>query len=440
MRQSVRTIRTQLIRSHFVRSHLRGADLFGSAASRSLLASFVLFAMLLLALPAIGADATGLTKGMQLAKQGKYKEAVAALRAAPQGSTNLYYQGYCYYQLNHQSDAKMFFASVISNYPRSAEAKLAADFLSRIDPSYVKPAAAGAPPAATSSASQSRDTDAAPDASKALASILQLENGEEPADLAKLPSDARIFFTTASSGHMIVDASINGHPYKCMFDTGAPGLLFGKNNLKAMGVIPPQGPPTTSVSGWAGVRLPAWKMNLTVKVGNVERTLPATVQEELDNIPPLIGYAFIKGYQYEIDQKAQCMTLKKEQGNQQSINNLYDVPCTVLGTKPIIAVEVNGKKTEAFIDTGASSTIMNAQTAEALRIEIPADAPTMMAGGIGGMSPYRGVTVSMRLGPIIRKEFQIMIGGHSGSCVGQDFLQGWRFTVDEKKGYMRFFH
>jgi predicted aspartyl protease len=238
---------------------------------------------------------------------------------------------------------------------------------------------------------------------------------------------------------MIVDANINGHPYKCMFDSGAPGLLFGKNQLREMGIPLPQGPATTTVSGWAGVALPAWIMNLTVKVGNVERTLPATIQDDL-NLRPLIGYAFIKGFQYEIDQKAKCMLLKKEQDDKQSINSLYDVPCRVINTKPLIPVEVNNSKVPFFIDTGAAITIMNPMTAAAAHIDIPENAPVHMAGGIGGMSPYRAVNMDIRLGPIIKKDFQVLVGGNAGNAIGQDFLSGWRFTVDEQKGYMRFFH
>lgn len=392
------------------------------------------------------AAADPLEKGMQLARSGKYSDAVQALRGAAPSASNFYYQGYCYHQLKHDPDAKKLFEYVIEHYPSTQEARLAADYLKKMDPSWAPSAPVVPIPSAsvaghTPSQTHSRN----PAHSGKPASVEDLDDAESdsgssaPADMAKLPDQARIFFTPASSGHMIVDATINGHPYKCMFDTGAPGLLFGKNQLKQLGIAPPQGAATTHVSGWAGVALPAWRMNLTVKVGNVERTLPATIQEDFD-MQPLIGYSFIKGYQYEIDQKAKCMMLNKKQQSQQAINSLYDVPCRVIGTKPMVPLEANSRQVPVFIDTGAAHTIMNAAEAAAIGIEIPSDAPVYMAGGVGGTSPYRGVNVDLKLGPIIRKEFQILVGGHAGSCVGQDFLQGWRFTVDENKGYMRFFH
>ena len=387
---------------------------------------------------------SGLEQGMNLARQGKFQDAVKILRPLPPSASNFYYQGYCYFQLKHKDEAKTLFKYVVENYPKSQEAQLANDFLKKIDPSYVAAPLAVASPAVDGKESGSKVAESkhsVPVKTMTAAEFLAMAKAHSlPEDMSKLPDEARLFFVPDErSGHMIVDATINGHPYKCMFDTGAPGLLFGKNHLRAMGLPLPQGPATTRVSGWAGVYLPAWEMNLKVKVGNVERTLPAVVQEEFD-MAPLIGYSFIEGYQYEIDQKAKCMMLRKEQKTNQALNSLYDVPCQVVGTKPIVPLEVNGRKINVFIDTGAAMTIINGSEAVANRIEIPSDAPTFMAGGVGGASPYKGVNLDLKLGPIVRKDFQVMIGGHAGSCVGQDFLQGWRFTVDEHKGLMRFFH
>lgn len=403
---------------------------------KKIIASTVLLLLCSL-LTASAADS--LEKGIQLARQGKYQEAVQILRSCPQNASNFYYQAYCYYQLKREADAKKLFAYVAENFPRSSEAKLATDFLKRLDPAWTSSAALSptmGTPASTSPAAVQ------PSSSRVSSSRLAtppVEEDSETSEIDKLPDMARIYFTPGSNGHMLVDAIINGRPCKCMFDTGAPGLLFGKNHLQQLGIAAPRGAATTSVSGWAGVRLPAWNMPLTVKLGNVERTLNATIQEEFD-MPPLIGYAFVKGFQYEVDQKAKCLTLKKPHESQQAVNNLYDLPCNIIGTKPIVPLEIGGRKIPVFIDTGASNTIINAETAAAANIEIPSDAPVAMMGGVGGTSPYRAVTVDLRMGPIVYREFQVYVGGHAGSCVGQDFLQGWRFTVDEKKKLMRFFH
>ncbi len=407
---------------------------------RALLAASVLTVLSISAIVSVGAATDQLAKGMQLAKQGKYQEASVALRQAPQSSTNYYYQGYCYYQLHQVNYAKKLFSFVVTSYPRSAEAKLASDFLRRIDPEY----SASSSTAATSSSPTASTTSGSENNSQQLNTMLTKlrEAAGGTADLSSLPDVARIYYTPASSGHMIVDAMVNGHPMKCMIDTGAPGLLFGKNNLRTMGIPVPSGPPTTTVSGWAGVALPAWNMPLTVKVGTVERTLNATIQEDFD-MAPLIGYAFIKGYQYEIDARAKIMTLRKEgqtQGANQDINNLYDVPCKIIRTKPVVPLEVSGRKITVFVDTGASSTIINSEDAAAAHIEIPSDANVLYLSGVGGASPYRAVNLDLKLGPIIRKDFQVLIGGHAGNAVGQDFLSGWRFTVDENKGFLRFFH
>ncbi len=399
----------------------------GLILAPGLISFFLLSIQTSLAAPA----SQSLSKGMALAKQGKYQEAVTHLRQAEANASNFYYQAYCYYQLKHEQDAKKLFAYVVDKFPGTDEAKLALDFLKKLDPASI-------PETRPTHSAEAKKQNIQRSRTKAASSMAE-SSADKPEDFDKLPREARIFFTPGSSGHMVVDAKINGHPIKCWFDTGAPGLLFGKNNLRDLGIPVPQGDPTTSVRGWAGVSLPAWEMNLTVKVGNVERTLPAAIQEELD-LPPLIGYSFIEGFQYEIDQKAKCMMLRKEQASEQALNALYDLPCKIVGTKPIVPLEVNGRRIPVFIDTGADTTIINASEAASFKIEVPSDAPSFTGGGIGGSTVYRGVDLNLKLGPIIRKDFQVLIGGHAGSCVGQDFLKGWRFTVDEQKGLLRFFH
>ncbi|MBX9690258.1 MAG: aspartyl protease family protein [Candidatus Obscuribacterales bacterium] len=393
------------------------------------------------ALNSVRASNDNLAAADRLVKDEKYKDAVSLLRKSPQSARNFYYQGYCYYRLKHEPESKQLFQFVLSQYPQSPEAKLADEFLRRIDPHYDS-----APYKQTLLTQKASANSSALNQNARIIETPELlakpPQNHDSKELGDLPQEARIFFTPAvSTGHMMVDASVDGHPVKCMFDTGAPGILFGKNQLRQLGILPPQGPATTSVSGWAGVALPAWTMKLKVKVANLERILPATIQEDFD-LPPLIGYSFIRGYQYEIDQKAKCMLLKKEQRDEksQSINSLYDLPCRILGTKAIVPVDINGRKTPFFIDTGAAITILNSRDAAALRIEIPSDAPVMMAGGVGGLSPYRAVNVDIRLGPIVRRDFQILIGGYAGNALGQDFMQGWRFSVDEKKSLLRFFH
>jgi hypothetical protein len=96
--------------------------------------------------------------------------------------------------------------------------------------------------------------------------------------------------------------------------------------------------------------------------------------------------------------------------------------------------------TKVLVDTGASSTIISLPQATAAGIVIPASAPYMAIQGVGGDLEVRQVTVDLRLGPIVRNDFPVLVGGTHGSAIGQDFMSGWRFTVDRDRGLLRFFH
>ena len=102
---------------------------------------------------------------------------------------------------------------------------------------------------------------------------------------------------------------------------------------------------------------------------------------------------------------------------------------------------VDGKQcSKVLIDTGASMTIISLDQASSMGLDIPDNAPVMMAGGVGGMIPFRRVGLDIRLGPIFKQDFPVMIGGNAGCAIGQDFMAGWRFTVDRDARMVKFFH
>lgn len=409
----------------------------------------ILLMLCLSFLPAgLTANTGDLSKGIELTKQGKYREALTILRpginaqqpSAPENATNYYYQAYCYYQLHDLQDARTLFHAVASRYARSPEAQLASRFLKQLDTRTSAALPADSVKGATADpkilAAIAR-TSEQPDSNN-----LDPENEITTPAAETLPNEGKFYFSPGDHGHMNVQATINGRPINCWFDTGAPGLFFSMNQLKQLGIATPSTPPDTYVSGWAGRKIPAWNMSLTIKLGNMSRTLNAKVQAGDYDLQPLIGYSFVQGYEYQIDQAGRCVYMKKSGTNSSSmaINSLYDVPCKIIQTKPIVPLEINGRKAPVFVDTGSNSTNLDLATVQALGIQIPADAPTTMATGVGGSLVYRIIYVDLRMGPISKKEFPIQVGGAAGSCVGQDFLSGWRYTIDENKSLLRFFH
>ncbi len=383
-----------------------------------------------------------LQKAIQLTNSGKYAQSIEYLRRSTDRRTQptrLYYSGYCYHKLGDMGNARNVFLTLVRTYPSSREAQMAETFLKQMSARSTDDIST------TQNAGQTANNVAAASNS----SGKQIENNaqvnddsdEAPSDLAGIPDTSKIYFSVGEQGHMYVDASVNGRPIKCMFDTGATGFTLGFNHLRQCGLPIPNGNPQGANSGWAGRAVPIWYMDVNLKVGPITRKIRAKVQEEM-SMEPLIGYAFMKGLKYEIDSKGKCMIVTKpsHSGSASQDNQLYDIPCKMISTKAIVPLRINNKTIPAMVDTGSNATIINAATAAGLGIEIPADAPTEYAGGIGGLTTFRVVEMDLRFGPISKQSFPVRIGGSAGNAIGQDFLAGYRFTIDQDKSMLRFYH
>ena len=380
----------------------------------------VLLGLLTLASPEAQADQT-LDQAIQLANGGSYKQALLLLHGSLKqhsqrrgdAARNYYYQGLCYQKLGHPVEAQRCFG--FSQTLQSTK------------------------PAGGSSTNNERRGDAN--------STSVFKGSENPSknsaleNLGNVPSESKIRFNVGEQGHMMVDAFINGRPIQIMFDTGAPGVLLSVGHLAQLGLAKPAESPTTSVRGWAGKPVPAWERDLNVKMGEITRRLRCTIMDS-EREDPLVGYAFVEGLPYEIDQKGRCMIVHNPASVQQprAVNALYDIPCKIVHTKPVVPVRVSNKTTEFFIDTGASSTIMNYSTFLKLGMELPPDAKTVYGGGVGGAVTFKEVEMDLTFGPIHKSSFTVNVGGSAGNAIGQDFLEGWKFTVDDKNEMVRFFH
>src|SRR5579883_729730 len=250
-----------------------------------------------------------LDEGMKLYKAGQYSKAAfkfldAAKKEKGKEPAAYYYLGCCYFNLKRPNDAKALFRTIISSYPASKEAALSSTMLQRIDPA---PATGGSASSATDSGGAGagktivmRSTSSR--FSKDDSAALQKE-------MATLPDVVRFPFTSDPSGHMRVTAYLNDRPVEAWFDTGA-SAHFGKNHLKQASIPEPRGPTTDKTSGWAGEEVPVWKMSATLKIGNLTRKVPVTVEENMESTP-LVGQEIIKGYQCEVDNSSHYITLRK---------------------------------------------------------------------------------------------------------------------------------
>lgn len=410
-----------------------------------------------------------LATGIAKYKQQKYAEAIQSLNvfltrnaASPSASTAYYYMACCYYQAGRIEDAKRLYETVARSYPRSAEAPISNDMLTRLavataagntsrsDPSGTATAHGNATLATAGGSSVSgRMSPVSPLKSAGATALADTtaDTDETPAEKARyeaeyaaLPHSSRVQFTRDEGGHMYVTVWVNNHPIKAIFDTGAHAH-FGLNHLAQVGVSVPANAERSYTSGWAGKPVPIWVMDADLKLGEVKRRVPITVEENM-TLPPLVGQEFLKEMRYEIDDKGGVMTLSKARSSKtdSAYSSIYDVPCLHVNGDDVIPVMIQGRKASAIIDTGAQITIFSPDTLKGLGIDIPPDAPVTSIGGVGGSLRCNIVELDLQVGPVRKQNFRTFVGGNAGNAIGQDFLQGWRYTVDQERHLMRFFH
>lgn len=397
---------------------------------------------LLMCLNPIGAQTNNFESGVQLYKAGQYAAAanklLGAVRYPGKEGAAYYYLGCCYYKLNRMAEARPLYRTVVNDYPQCREATLAAQMLHRLDPSYIPPAGLGDAPQTVSSS----NVPTASQVASLAAAVAGKAQGFPGEDFSKLPDEARIPFTTDSSGHMRVTCYLENRPIEAWFDTGA-NAYFGKNHLSASNIPLPRGEPNSHSSGWAGNSVPCWRQSMHVQLGNLTRLAPVTIEENM-TLMPLVGQEFIQGYQCEVDNNSHYIVLRKasafKNASSSQISSLYDVPCVRRGMRDYVTMSINGKKLEVLIDTGANSSTFNPADLASIGVRVPDDAPRKTASGVGGSFSLQTIYAECRLGPIWKKDFPIDVGGSAGSAVGQDILSSQRFTIDRERNLMRFFH
>lgn len=368
-----------------------------------------------------------------------------------------YYDALCFHQLKNWSLAKSRYKTTATYFPQTAVGKAAALALKQLDPSFVLPAPPGAN-AATGSSVGSAVAIAAPTNGTGNKSISTSEkaataktatdkavdeqakaNEELARELATLPDTAHFYFKKGPSGHMEVNLMVNGHPVSALFDTGASAFFY-RDQLKDAGLDLNRATAGRGTKGWAGVMVPTSVIPAEITLGTLTRKLNITMQESTSHFGEnLIGQDFVKGYQYEIDDKGGRVDLKKTISLKASdINPLYDIPLKVIGKRDVINFSVNNNYAQAFIDTGAASTIFSASAAARLGIQSTGELVHMT--GVGGDVTMQRAYVNIRIGGMLREGFPVLIGGSGGCALGQDLMDGWRYKVDREHNLLRFFH
>lgn len=428
--------------------------------------------------------------GIQLYKQHKYEDAKKyfdqSLKLSPKSDTVHYYKASCFELSRDLNGAQVEYQFVVANSSNAKLIALAKTALSRVDSQLkakddAKAASGGSSgtsggsntsgganrSSATSMNASARASKSAAGSAAATSAATAENNSSssndsleaamsefhriktDPTDV--VPNETRVYFTQSGNNDILIDTQISGRDFKVILDTGAYSTMIGKNQLAQLGVRGPAGPATTSVGGVGGSRVPAWIMPLQIKVGGLKRTVQAYIADNWDS-PPLLGQDFYADLEYEFDNRGHCVYFRKSKQLSASERTMYCIPFTRVGRHLAVDLESDGgRKTKMLVDTGADGIAFTMANAKELGLDIPADAQRVRSQGVGGTSDGYGFSVDLlRLGPIVQRNAHIvvttsedgMLGSKHGSygLLGQGFFGGWRFTVDNRNSFLRFFH
>lgn len=383
------------------------------------------------ATPAFASD---YSMGVDLFAKKDYSKAALQFQKAQAAGENAanaaYYEALCYHYSRDLERAKILYQQIIRKYPQSEASRNALKVLIKIDPAVAKRYA------------------------EAMDGIAV----QQDQDYLKLPQEAsvRFFRTNVARGHLVVPATVNGVPAQMIFDTGASSTHVTERWLGMLGVRPKYTKYTGRAMGVGG------EVNyrvalLTIKVGELERTIPVSVQDgsgsigETSNNPlsemPLLGQTFYKDFIYEIDDTGQKISFKKlatrpnekadkKNSHTRSQQRLADneVPFYYEGNSIIVTVKVNGRECEMIFDTGAGSVAFADRHLAACGINRPVDSFQGQGEGVGGKREAYAFTLdSVKLGSIEKKGVichVLMNTPFPKPLLGQTFLQGLKYTID----------
>lgn len=339
-----------------------------------------------------------------------------------------YYEALCYHHLGKMDQAKAAYTRVINNYPHSKVARLALNFMLKIDP----------------------------DLRKKHQEAIESIRAEGRDSYSRLPEQVSVKYKKSISGHMLVPVKVNGVPTEMMLDTGAGVTYCRRIWLDALGIKPEKGnSPGMKIEGVGGeIRTSTGLVN--IEIGNLSRTTPIYIEEKgksmrtdpsaFENIP-LLGQNFFQDFICEIDDNSQILRFKKTDGKKASGHRKgalaeNEVPFFREGNNIVVTVKINGRECEMFFDTGANALSFADRHLAGCGLNRPTSARSSRAEGVGGQKQgFQFYVDRVTLGPIDKQNVgaAIMINSSfSRPLLGQTFLSGLKYTIDPTRNVIVF--
>ncbi|HEY9785636.1 MAG TPA: retroviral-like aspartic protease family protein [Candidatus Obscuribacterales bacterium] len=383
------------------------------------------------------ARADAFSDGVKYFKEQRFRFALASfkyrLKENPSDYNALYYTGLTYQYLGDFGSARAAYKQLVAQFPSTPAAQNARLALSQLEPRRTSSPGAGANTTqgySQGGGSHLPDYGSSSDNLPESTSVRYQKGGDE-----------------ANPNQILVPGFVNNRGMTFLFDTGATNTVFGKQHLDQIGVRIPDNAPvheTKALGSNQPVRVRECTVN--IKIGGIERNnFPVLVHDEF-GMYPLLGQNFFREFQYMVDAPANLLRFVKRGtgggSTQRVAQDRYTVPFTRLGNNMLVKAEVNGRKTQMFFDTGASSCCFTRDQARELNITIPEDAVDGVEMGAGGRTASKRFPIrSMRCGPIERNDFEIVVVNNASMdypLLGQSFYQGWQFEVDNQNNIIKF--
>lgn len=298
-------------------------------------------------------------------------------------------------------------------------------------------------------------------AKQLLASLKAFADKEEArtgwAGAGSLPKETWIPYSRSGNA-MIVTGTVNGADVRMIFDTGAESCVFTPGTLSRLGIAVPTGAPDTQIIGVGkSTAIPAWIIRVNLKVGRIKKdNFPITVAD-MPVSHPLLGQQFFRDFAYSVDSSNSTISfvLKKDSGTSiatvqpatpaLTVNSsgkyVYTVPFKRQGDSTMVAVVVNGKPAQMVFDTGAYKTLFSESLARDLNINVVRRRSEVLSGVGGTIAADLAVLSSIKLGAIVKNGMSVVVTDKIDSdcsLLGQDFLQGWHYDIDNQAQVIRF--
>lgn len=369
---------------------------------------------------------SNLTQGFFLYQRKEYRNAlssfIAAYKAQEDPPTACMGQGTCYYSLGDTARARQMFNFLLTNFPNSPSCSDAREWLTRIDGKSASTATI-----ATSSAPNSIS-----------------------AESFRLDQPATVGYSLARGGHLLVEASINGSPVTCIFDTGAECSFFTTSQL-AKAKIDLKTQRSNVVFSGTGGETQARSAVVDLSLGRaISRRQTIYIQDDSSLIRnrggdsvfdyPLIGQDFFNDLAYTIDDRSHLITFLPPT---MFPKDSEAVPFSFEGKLIIVTPKVNGRECPMILDTGASSVSFSDKALSAIGMgHSSGEVASGKSLGIGGTRVMYAFDLrSLQLGPVQRQNVRAACDLHGSigkPLLGRSFLQGLSFTIDPKAKLIHF--